>query len=138
MSVLGTHHLPLFISKSFSSAASVVMTSTTVKRGQSQNSYILNHRMFHLLTSRPLPLFVSKSFSPATSAAATPAPSRAANLTILTFSPIECFVSQHLVPSISLYRRAYVSQHRRQRPRPPSRAVSLTILAFSPIECFVS
>ena len=46
-------------------------TPSAVKSGQSQNSYILTHRMFRLSTSRPLHLFVSKSFSFAASVATT-------------------------------------------------------------------
>ena len=65
-------------------------------------------------------------------------PSRAASLTILLLSPIECFISSYLVPSPSLSRRSSLPQHRWRRLLPSSRATSLIILPFSPKECFVS
>ena len=51
--LLTSRPLPFFVSKSFSSTASVAATCAAVKSCQSHNSYIVTHRMFHLLTSRP-------------------------------------------------------------------------------------
>ena len=136
--------LPLIVSKGFSSAALAAATPAAiksghaaVKSGHSQYSYILTQRMFRLLTSRPLPSLSERSSLSQHRRRRPLSPSRAASLTIIKFSPTECFVSLYLVPSPSLSCRASLLHHRRWRPLRPSRAASLIYITFKPTECFV-